>query len=53
MDVVTGKKVEVTNGTLTTDSIGKANMRVFVLQNATAEEYGATGKIGDSLEYLK
>ena len=53
VDVVTGKKVEVTNGTLTTDSIGKANMRVFVLQNATAEEYGATGKIGDSLEYLK
>lgn len=33
--------------------IGKANMRVYILQNATAEEYGANGKIGESLTYLK
>ena len=53
VDLVTGDKKEVTNGTLTTDSIEKANMRVYVLQNDTAKAYGATGKIGDKLEYLK
>ena len=53
VDLVTGKKIDASSGTLSTDDIGKGNMRVFVLQNDTADEYGATGKIGESLEYLK
>lgn len=53
IDVVSGDKKVVSDGTLTTDSISKANMRVYVLQNDTAEAYGANGKIGDSLTYLK
>lgn len=53
IDLVSGDKKTVSNGTLSTGDIGKANMRVYVLQNDTAEEYGATGKIGDSLTYLK
>ena len=53
VDLVTGNEITVSNGTLTTESIGKANMRVYVLQNDTAKEYGATGKIGDATTYLK
>jgi len=53
VDLVSGKTATASGGTLTTDEIGKANMRVYVLQNATAEEYGANGKIGESLTYLK
>ena len=53
VDVVTGDKKVVTGGTLTTDSIGKANMRVYVLQNQTATDFGADGKIGDTTTYLK
>ena len=53
VDLVSGKEFTASGGTLTTDSIGKANMRVLVYQNDTAEDYGATGKIGESLEFLK
>lgn len=53
VDLVTGDIKKVSGGTLTTDSLGKANMRVYVLQNDTAEKYGANGKIGDTLTYLK
>ena len=53
VDLVTGKEIDASSGTLSTGDIGKANMRVFVLQNQTAADYGATGKIGESLEYLK
>ena len=53
VDVVTGDKKTVSGGTLTVDSIGKANMRVYVLQNATSEAYGANGQIGGKTTYLK
>lgn len=54
VELVTGKEVKVTDGTLASkDGIGKANMRVYVLQNATAKAYGATGKIGEDGTYLK
>lgn len=53
VDVVTGDKKTVSGGTLSTGSLGKANMRVYVLQNETAEAYGADGKIGDTTTYLK
>ena len=53
VDLVSGAKATASGGTLSTGDIGKGNMRVFVLQNDTADEYGATGKIGESLEYLK
>ena len=42
-----------TGSTITTDSIGLGNMRVYVLQNDTANDYGATGKIGKDGAYLK
>ena len=50
VDLVSGKSVNVTNGTLTTDSISKGNARIYVLQNAST---GTLSKIGDSLTYLK
>ena len=49
VDAITGNKVTVGNGTLTTDSIGQANMRVYVLQNSSTQ----TGKIGQDTDYLK
>ena len=49
VDAITGKSVTVSNGTLTTDSIGQANMRVYVLQNSSTK----TGKIGEDTAYLK
>ena len=50
VDAITGNKVTVGNGTLTTDSIGQANMRVYVLQNSSTQ----TGKIGSvDSQFLK
>ncbi len=49
VEVVTGNKVTVSNGTLTTDSIGQGNIRVYVLQNSGAP----SGKIGEVGTYLK
>ena len=43
-DAITGKTIQC-NGTLTTDSVGKGNMRVYVLNGP--------GKIGEDGEYLK
>ncbi|MDY4078786.1 MAG: alpha-amylase family glycosyl hydrolase [Clostridium sp.] len=48
VDAITGKTVQC-NGTLTTDSVGKGNMRVYVLQNSS----GISGKIGEDGAYLK
>ncbi|MCI6191285.1 MAG: alpha-amylase family glycosyl hydrolase [Clostridium sp.] len=48
VDAITGKTVQC-NGTLTTDSVGKGNMRVYVLQNSS----GISGKIGEDGTYLK
>ena len=53
VELITGKKVTVSDGTLSTEKVGKGNMRVYVLQNETAEKYGATGKIGEDGTYLK
>ena len=49
VEAITGQKVTVTNGTLTTDSIGQGNIRVYVLDNGS----GISGKIGTDGTYLK
>ena len=49
IEVITGKTVS-SSGSLTTDSIGEGNMRVYVLQTSTCE---VTGKIGEDGAYLK
>lgn len=49
-EAVTGKSVTVTNGTLTSDSIGQGNIRVYVLDTASNT---VKGKIGTDGTYLK
>ena len=49
VEVVTGKKVSVSNGTLVSDAIGQGNMRCYVLQTSGAP----SGKIGTDGTYLK
>lgn len=50
VEAITGKTVTVGNGgSITTDSIGTGNMRVYVLKTATSE---VTDKIGSSGVYL-
>ena len=43
----------IPGGTLTATCDGQGNARIYVLQNATATEKGATGKIGDDTNWLK
>lgn len=50
VDVVSGDIINVTNGTLTTGSINKGGLRVYVLENSTT---GPLGKIGPTTAYLK
>lgn len=50
VDAITGDTKNVTNGTLTTSSVGKGNMRVYVLD---LPNNGAPGKVGESGSYLK
>ena len=50
VEVITGKTVSC-NGSLTTDSIGQDNMRVYVLQTGDGVE--PTGQIGEAGAYLK
>ena len=50
VEVITGKPVS-SSGSLTTDSIGQDNMRVYVLQTGDGVE--PTGKIGKDGAYLK
>lgn len=51
IDAVTGDVKNVTNGTLTVPSIGKANMRVYV---CCANGFtGINGQIGGTSDYLK
>lgn len=50
VDLVSGKRVQVTGGVLTTDTISKGNARIYVLENAST---GPLSQIGDSLLYLK
>lgn len=49
-EVVTGEKVTVTNGTLTTDTIGQGNARIYVLDTASNT---VKGQIGEAGTYLK
>ena len=49
IEVVTGKTVS-SSGSLTSDSIGEGNMRVYVLKTSTCE---VSGKIGEDGAYLK
>ena len=51
IDAVTGDVKNVTNGTLTVSSIGKANMRVYVC--CASGFTGISGKIGTNGTYLK
>lgn len=51
IDAVTGDVQNVTNGTLTVPSIGKANMRVYVC--CASGFTGINGKIGPTGTYLK
>ncbi|MBR2109390.1 MAG: starch-binding protein [Ruminococcus sp.] len=51
IDAVTGTQKSVTNGTLNSDSIGKANMRVWVC--CASGFKGINGKIGVNGTYLK
>jgi glycosidase len=50
VDLVSGDRKNVTNGTLATGSIANANLRVYVLENASS---GVLGQIGGSLTYLR
>lgn len=50
VDLVSGKRVTVNNGTLTSDSISKGNARIYVLENSYT---GTLSQIGGSLTYLK
>lgn len=49
-EAITGEKVVVTNGTLKSDSIGKGNIRVYVLDTPSNT---VKGKIGEDGTYLK
>ena len=51
VDAVTGTKKTVSNGTLSVESTGKGNMRVYVLQNSSSTVNGAVGPSGQT--YLK
>lgn len=51
VDAVTGTKKTVSNGTLSVESTGKGNMRVYVLQNSSSTVTGAVGPSGQT--YLK
>lgn len=50
VDVVTGDVKNVTNGTLSTGSIAKGNLRVYVLENSST---GKLSQIGNTTTYLK
>ncbi|MDS0524658.1 alpha-amylase family glycosyl hydrolase [Clostridium sp. SHJSY1] len=50
VDAITGETKNITNGTLTTSSVGKGNMRVYVLD---LPSNGAPGKVGENGAYLK
>ena len=49
IEVITGKTLS-SSGSLTTDSIGEGNMRVYVLKTSSCE---VSGKIGEDGAYLK
>ena len=51
IDAVTGDEKTVTNGTLSTGSVGKANMRVYVC--CASGFKGIDGAIGGETDYLK
>ena len=51
IDAVTGDVKNVTNGTMSIPSLGKGNMRVYVLDLGGINS--APGKIGDTGSYLK
>ena len=50
IEVVTGQTVNVTGGSLTTDSIGQGNIRVYVLDTPSST---VKGKIGEAGTYIK
>ncbi|MCH5180789.1 MAG: starch-binding protein [Erysipelotrichales bacterium] len=50
VDLVSGQRITVTNGSLSTGSVSKGNARIFVLENSST---GTLSQIGGSLTYLK
>ena len=50
VDVVTGNAINVTNGTLSTGSISKGGLRVYVLENSST---GTLSRIGNTTSYYK
>ncbi|MGI6714534.1 MAG: alpha-amylase family glycosyl hydrolase [Bacilli bacterium] len=50
VDVVTGQRVTVSNGTLNVSLNGQGNLRVFVRENKAT---GTLGKIGETTTYLR
>ena len=54
VDVITGDKQTISEGgSITAECSGQGNARIYVLQNTTATERGANGKIGEDGEWLK
>ena len=54
IDLVTGDSKNVSEGgTLTASCSGRGNARIYVLQNQTAKDYGATKKLVVKSTYLK
>ena len=55
VDVITGDSKTISEGgsIATSGCDTQSNMRVYVLQNKTATERGANGKIGENTEWLK
>ena len=51
VELITGKTVSVTGSSLTTESVGKGNMRIYVLDNG--KNGTDLGKIGTDGTYLK
>ena len=53
VDVITGdRQTIIEGGAVSASCAGQGNARIYVLQNKTAEVYGANGKIGEDGDYL-
>ena len=54
VDVITGDSKTISDGgSITAECSGQGNARIYVLQNETATERGANGKIGEDTKWLK
>ena len=54
VDVITGDSKTISDGgSFKAECSGQGNARIYVLQNPTATDRGANGKIGEDTEWLK